>query len=134
MAFDATEFKIDPLLITEPRARLEYLRDFLRTLPEGRFDMGDPGSCDFTRARGECGSPACIGGWARVLFGKYGDVTSVVHGAFDLSWSVASSITYPDAIMADGRCAFKASPAQAADMITHLLRTGEVDWSQAGPA
>lgn len=136
MAFDAQAFTVDPLQLTTPRARLEYLRDFLLRLPEDRFDMKDPGDEEDAVTR-TCGSPACIGGWARAVFAfrvaKIDDAAPMLglgKGDMDL-------LFYPnldpkhDATMGDGRSPYRATATDAAAVLTHLINTGEVDWSVA---
>lgn len=125
MPFDAeyaTHLTRDPLTITEPRERLEYLRDFLRALPAERFSMRD----------WHCGTAACIGGWAeQIFFGQFA-ADDKLNRHLGLSEAQHDLLFYPHgAFLPDGRMAFDASHAQAADVLDHLLKTGEVDWSVA---
>lgn len=137
MPFDATEYTVDPLLITEPRARLMYLRDFLRALPPERFDIADwfsrdgKGSLPSDRAAQEltepCGTAACIAGWTVAIFaprhrGSPGGEAARLLGLED------DCLFFPPS-----HKLLAYQPAQAADVIDHLLATGEVDWSAAQP-
>ena len=137
MAYDATDFTptgpapvVDPLTITDPKERLAYLRDFLRALPEERFDMQHPGEFEDAEA-GDCGSAACIGGWARALFRTSGPINIVGVTKLGLSADGVDRLFFPHADMADGTWAMCATTADAADVLDHLIRTGEVDWSVA---
>lgn len=138
MPFDAADFKVDPLTITEPKARLEYLRDFLRTLPEERFDIlsfadapGWPEYCDdpisAADVRNDCGTTACIAGWAEALFTEVEDIGGNAEELLGLGEPVANKLFH-------GFPRGNIRPAQAADVLDHLIRTGEVDWSVAQAA
>lgn len=120
MAYDATDFTApvrmldrDPKSLTEPRERLEYLRDFLRELPPERFDMA------IVEEHRECGTVACIAGWRDHLFGDC-DV-------------FPPTANHAELFMPRGWCdrSFAPTPTQAANVLDHLLRTGDVDWSVA---
>lgn len=147
MAYDA-EFSrhltVDPLSITEPRERLAYLRDFLRALPPSRFNMSyfshapadDEHDLRATRIRSDCGTTACIAGWAVALF-TYSDVADgmgVASTLLGLPIDVAEPLFYAGMDLDTDRGGeWDATPAQAADVLTHLLATGEVDWAVAKP-
>jgi len=134
MAYDATDFTVDPTQLTTPRERLVYLRDFLLRLPAERFNMDFMG-CPLDADRGECGSPACIGGWARAIF-RYRslNINDAGRELLGLGDSVHPLFWPTERKMADGTLAYNASPADAAAVLTHLLNTGEVDWSVARAA
>lgn len=126
----------DPKSLKTPRERLVFLRDFLRELPPERFDMGDSGDSE-DAGTGSCGSPACIGGWSRALFGNPGApwdcIATIGASVLDLRRDVAWALFYPDSeiCLAPYRSAYTAQPAEAANVLDHLIRTGEVDWSVA---
>lgn len=153
MAYDA-EFSrhltVDPLSITEPRERLLYLRDFLRNLPPERFNMRSWWSAvtggglklygtrpeEFTA---ECGTAACVAGWTVSVFRPRsplnefrGDWVEDVAGLIlGLSSDEADKLFFPPDFFSERTDEW--TPAQAADVIDHLLATGKVDWSVAQP-
>lgn len=123
MPFDAQA----PAEVTA-RDRLVQLRDFLETLPPERFDMHISGFVSDAVA-GDCGTPACIGGWARALF-KVRDDLRVVGFHLGLSeedsgelfyWlNTAPDLTYDDVTL-----------PMAVAVLDHYLATGKIDWSVA---
>lgn len=117
----------DPKSLTEPRERLEYLRDFLRArVKPKQFDMwGIPDPHD--TGTGKCGSPACIAGWALALMGDdYLCIIEVGPKMFGLTPS-ASMDLFGEITPVKAR----ATPTQAANVLDHLIRTGEVRWDLA---
>lgn len=127
MPFDATDYQVDPLTITDPRERLRYVSDFLKKLPREQFNMNEAGRWR-DGEMGWCRSPACIGGWARALFrfhAAYSELEAVGERLFALPWDDAHALFYPGST--EG--AYAATPSEAARVIDHLLATGEVDWS-----
>ena len=72
MPFDAIGFT--PLKVTElpttPRGRMEYLRDFLKGLPDERFNIEDyfTGGAESLDSLEDCGTAACVAGWAAYVF------------------------------------------------------------------
>lgn len=134
MPFDAEAFDyttVDPLTLTEPRQRLEFMRDFLRTLPARLFDMSEPVVCATEDGRG---SPGCVGGWLVEKFQqpKGQDIRNVGVALLGLTWDQASDLMFPARFhMGDGDNPYRANPNDAADVIDHLLKTGDVDWSVA---
>lgn len=150
MAFDAATYEIDPLTLTTPRARLEYLRDFLRRLPRERFYIGNYVSTVLddikisaadTAVLHQCGTAACIAGWAAHLFSPesvnavcgseqddWGEAHYFAAGALGLTDEEACQLFVP----LDSATPWRdIAPTQAAAVIDHLLKTGEVDWSVA---
>lgn len=136
MPDDSTDFIVtsyslpDPRTLTTPRERLEYMRDFLLTLPAEKFDMSawaDNKGCD---------TVCCIGGWTDIQFGR----SPILGGDYDdrfaqrdlgLSDDQAAWLFY-------GTLSPSVTPSQAARVLTHLLDTstpgtcdGIVDWSIA---
>lgn len=133
MAYDATDFVVtevvapvrDPKSITDPRERVAYLRDFLRTLPPERFDMADCGAGVWEDP--ECGSPACMGGWARTLFyppsALYRSLRDVGVERLGLDGDQAATLFYG--------AGSATTPAQAVAVLDHYLVTGKIDWAVA---
>lgn len=111
------------------RDRLLRLRDFLAELPAERFEMSNTGTLLWENPH--CGSPACIGGWARILFVPWQDrfvgLTEVGFTRLGLSYGQADALFFP----AGGWNAYSAMPAQAVKVLDHLIATGEVDWGVA---
>lgn len=129
MAFDSETFNKPEVTA---RDRLVMLRDFLATLPDEKFDMGDCGSELWTHP--DCGSPACIGGWARILYlprhERYLDLREVGDRYLDLDAIKATDLFFPNGDnWLDG--AVNATAVQAARVLDHLLNTGNVDWAVA---
>jgi hypothetical protein len=130
-------FDLGPLPTAElqslngPREHLMFLANFLDTLPAKQFDLAD-----WTR-EAECGTVACIDGWACVLFqGKSWDETNIredaerraLLGLRDIHQ--AHQLFIPGQLLAGiGRLAGSISPSEAARVLRHLAATGEVDWS-----
>jgi hypothetical protein len=124
MAYDAATYTVDPLSLTTPRARLEYLRDFLLRLPRKRFDMHAINAAD----PDDCGSAGCIAGWAMGLFRlERGPLIFSAGPPLGLDMHEAARLFFPD----DSGPYSAVTPADAAAVLTHLLNTGKVDWSVA---
>lgn len=133
MPFDATDFEIDPRTLTTPRARVEYLRDFLRRLPEEQFDMCKASQRGDGRL-GYCQSPACIGGWAVAIFRVRTDCIEEAGDVLGLDVRRTADLFYPGLTlqrMGDDGDPYDATPSDAADVLDHFLNTGEIDWSAA---
>lgn len=129
MAFDAATYQIDPLTLTEPRARLEYLRDFLRGLPAERFHIG---SVARPLDREDCGTPACIAGWSMAIWQRpYSVFGRVGAELFGLGADDAHLLFFPATVATCGLGYSGVRPAHAAAVLDHLIRTGRVDWSVA---
>src|SRR4051812_36357494 len=105
MPYDVAEFKIDPLQLTTPRARLEYLRDFLRALPPERFDVSGwfTGAGSFVDRQPavvtrDCGTAACVAGWTWALFlprKRLRNIEERAAGLLGLSEPEAIALFYP---------------------------------------
>ncbi len=84
------------------------------------FDM------EHWRSRTDCGSIACVGGWATIMFGNpdkyYSDVAS--GELLGLDWSDAQMLFYPTQ-----STWYRIAPARAAAVLRNLAATGLVDWS-----
>ncbi len=148
MPYDATNFVVtdvpapvrDPKSITDPRERVAYLRDFLRTLPPERFDMrtfGRRGVRDTQHMQNgvrvssdTCGTAACIAGWANLLWAKEGQMTNAHRRAANFLGldRRASELLFWPWQSAGG---FDSTPTKAASVLDHYLATGEINWSVA---
>lgn len=138
MAYDSTDFVVTetPVPETIERTNMRRLRDMIAGLPAERFDMSESGEWEDAGA-GDCGTAACIGGWARALLRRH--VYSIDELAPDLGLTKreATALFYPGsgdsmwAPMSDGRSPYDATPAQAANVLDHYLATGRIDWSVA---
>lgn len=123
MPFDAQA----PAEVTA-RDRMIQLRDFLETLPDERFDYGWLGSSQ-DAIDGECGSPACIGGWARALFRVRTDARPYI-GLQEIGedWLGLSSGQSSDLMFYPRG---HVSRRRAVRVLDHYLATGKIDWSVA---
>ena len=110
--------------------RINLLADVIEVEPEVKVSLPRSGF-DMRREFHECGSPACIEGYARKLFRcPLGEDLLPVLG---ITPSQAIELFMP------GNChaSFLASPGNplwvtpqhAAAVLRHLARTGKVDWS-----
>lgn len=125
---------------------LTILRDTIQTMDPSRFAMeawsrNSDGDAMATRAemiRHDCGTAACIGGWAEVLFVAKDDDINIgtsedaeIAEALGLSLDQANDLFFP--LTAIKEAGFNTNyeqltQAQAVDVLTHLMETGEVDW------
>lgn len=125
MPFDGATLEIDPLTLSTPRERLEYLAGFLRRQPPESFDMGV----------WHCGAAACIGGWCELIFTgtSYETEDRNVGALIGLTGSQHNHLFYPHVPddLEGTWSPYDATPRQAAAVLDHLLNTGEVDWSVA---
>jgi hypothetical protein len=118
--------------------RLTQLRDTIATLPPHRFKMNvwssslDNGVDLWGEPNGvivhDCGTCACIGGWADALFlpeNIKADTSPQHTGAMlGLSEEEANELFMPDDVVWE-----KVTQADAVTVLTKLIETGEVDWS-----
>lgn len=108
---------------TVTRDRVMRLRDFLKTLPDERFDMSQWG---YHRTH-TCETAACIGGWANILFeedfGQYHETGALLGLNFD----EACALFEPDGWIDDKRF----TTDQAVAVLDHYLAHGVIDWSVA---
>jgi hypothetical protein len=113
-----------------PRGRMIQLRNFLDVLPPSDFNMLDWGD--------ECGSVACIGGWAEFLFlaplaDGYWPGRRDAAEIIGLSDFKADRLFFPIVEMACGSPAMSCrDPSLAVHVIDHYLNAGQIDWSVAG--
>lgn len=141
MAYDATDFVVtetpapvvrDPRSITDPRERVAYLRDFLRSTAGDLFDMRTPGTLSLTDGKW-CGTAGCFHGWTRTLFGEGNEGDEWSEEALGIPGaSRMRGLFYPMADLPDGSAAINLSdPHRAANVLDHYLATGKIDWSVA---
>lgn len=130
MPFDAT-----PDAQVTARDRVIRLRDFLAELPDERFDMGTWGAYDVgtKKLQHDCGTAACIGGWAERLFGRATDEPEAACASLGLDPCQGEALFYPP-----GHNSGRYTKARAVAVLDHLLATsdpgtvnGVVDWSVA---
>ena len=129
-------------------ARLLALADAIEghVLPELGFNMEVYYSTAYRnlpdRSGHECGTIACIAGWACKLYGSLGEgyfATAAYH--LDLDYETANELFIPPGPAHWDEenhswqefpvNTWKATPAQAARVIRHLAATGKVDWRVA---
>lgn len=118
------------------RENITKVRDVIAALPAERFDMSDwlndyPNET-FGRALKDCGTAACIGGWAvgvlkpRTRASSW-EIPSIARRILGLSLDQADKLFQP--VPCDDRHLL--TPAQAVRVLDILLETGEVDWERA---
>jgi hypothetical protein len=141
MAFDSTDAPktltvLDPRKLKTPRERLEYLRDFLRELPDEKLNMssyfhdqvGSRGWVPRKALKHSCGTAACVAGWSISLFRSREPQQTNWESArqvLGLSNGDAGRLFTPPGW--SGEEAF--SPQKAADAIQAYLDTGEVPYN-----
>jgi len=117
--------------------RLTTLRDTLVALDPSRFNMkfwardfetSNP-IYSVSALEHNCGTAACIGGWAEALFDpdRKFHHNGVAHAGelLGLDADVAERLFFPR----DDDHAWGATSAQAAKVVDHLINTGRVEWS-----
>lgn len=112
------------------------LKDVSNFLRETQFPLGGM-AFDMVRefsyrtaTEHPCGSACCIGGWiiARNDLSPHISPAEAVRTiAPDLTPGQAYELCWPDS----DSPGWSATPEEAADVIDHLLATGEVDWSRS---
>lgn len=123
---------------------LTRLRDTILAVPD-QFDMehwardasGNSTTRDQLLAH-NCGTAACIGGWASVIFfQESADPDPVMVSEYEVAevlgiedWQ-ADQMFFPARRTPDGNCPYQTTNVQAARVIDHLIETGEVDWEVA---
>lgn len=124
MAYDASP----PVEVTA-RDRVIMLRDHLAKLKPARFDYGWMGTAADAIA-GDCGSPACIGGWARAIFRIHTDVRAYVGLAeIGTDW-LGLTPDQSACLMFGGPTRFRVRPKHAVAVLDNYLSTGLIDWSR----
>ena len=134
--------------------RLRELADFIGALPTGQFDMDHWGNNTaieavqhiYEHGTVACDTPACIGGWAAVLYGgdAIEDIVGTLGGVYGLQDIAAAALgltgtsirslagphTLGDDLFAPGVVQLATvTQHDAARVLRHLADTGRVDWS-----
>ena len=135
--------------------RLHEFAGIIESLPEGQFDMGLWGEGTAEEAIAhihthaavpECGTPACIAGWAAVLYAGDADEESIdnlgaayrIHDAGAGALGLVGASTRPpegprtmaDELFTPQTLRLSAvTQHDAARVLRHLADTGRVDWS-----
>lgn len=119
--------------------RLEQLAQRIEKEPVGQAwsDREGFGMCQFIH---ECGTPSCIGGYACDMAVEYGydqpysamDIPDVARSWLELDSQTAYNLFNPHSVEGEWN-GWQATPAQAAQIIRHLIATGEVSWIIAKP-
>lgn len=113
------------------RENIQKVRDLIASLPAKRFDMGNP------LTPHNCGSAACIGGWANFVRDPSDRGASLEAAAEWLGLPNPKGLPplfFPGEFTTEGFDPYCATSAQAVQVLDHLLATGEVDWSIIEPA
>lgn len=76
----------------------------------------------------DCGTFMCIGGAVQQFFGDK-DRLTYARELLDLDYETSEALFYPEGFSVMDWSYI--TPNQAADVIDHLIETGEVDWSIA---
>lgn len=108
------------------RLNIITVRDCIRELPAKQFNMG----CVIDEE--ECGTVACIAGWASMVLGCDAERETHLQAAarhFGLDYDYARrNLFIPNGSVSR---AYSATPAQAVLVLDHLLNTGDADWRVA---
>jgi hypothetical protein len=108
--------------------RLTQLRDVLAALPDERFDMSTFGP-ESSQLLHNCGTVACIAGWAAAIFAEPGITDGAAARTLNLDPDLAHDLFFADdhpLKETDGLEAITRS--DAVKTLTHLIETGEVKW------
>lgn len=106
--------------------RIRELANVIEVQPHTRIE--DETGFNMRYFEHDCGSPACIGGWANFIWGKGREDTSTeARGYLGISLEHAESLFFPDFDMD------RITPTHAAAVLRNLADTGKVDWSVGTP-
>lgn len=76
-----------------------------------------------------CATTCCIGGYIELKWGKVGEIRpEYLVGLTTKQWY---SLCFPSSNLSDGSSPYDATAEQAAKVVDHLIKTGEVDWEKA---
>lgn len=117
--------------VKDPKDRLAFLRDFLRTVPEDNFNMSEWRGTIADAAVPEerqktgavCGTVACIGGWTELVF----NINRKAVKTLGLTEEEAERLFYPEV---GQLCWDELTNEQAAQVIDYFLSTGLIDWKR----
>lgn len=137
LPFDLDCVRAEAAKIHDSLGRLQFVRDFIASIPEDNFNMrwwgldgpvaratyAGPDTCPREERLHPCGTVACIGGWAMKLWNDEGDSPASI---LKLDPVTAKSLFHP---RYDGRSWGSYTNADAVKVIDHYLETGRVDWS-----
>jgi hypothetical protein len=99
--------------------------DRIEALPRDRFNMHNTGWVADAH-RGECKSPACIGGWVRAWSGDRRCIEDVGAARWGIDSTSVCKLMFPAGyFLANGGSPYTAAPAQAAQAMRNLA------WSEA---
>jgi hypothetical protein len=107
--------------------RILALADLIESLPKTEIE-DDHGFC-MVDYRHDCGTPACIAGWAVHLSGEKVDVKGTFYAASTFL-GISPNTAYDLFIWAEKRLD-QITPDEAANTLRHLAGTGEVRWEFA---
>lgn len=95
------------------------------------------------RVENDCGTSACVAGWAVTLFSSYRHLTSgwkeEAVQVLGITRNMANELFFPSPTCAPGlhpswaNHTSQVPPRGVAMVLDHLLLTGEVDWGVMGP-
>jgi hypothetical protein len=128
-------------------ARINELAGFLANLPDAEFDMTTWGHAGFKPLH-NCGTPACIGGWAAALFEPNTffptrDVNAYLAPILGLTLEQAQDLFTPNeggwtshprgpgGTLPKGTNQSDLTRTMAVAVLRNLARTHRVDWSVA---
>ena len=82
-----------------------------------------------------CGTTACIGGYATILLNGGGEYRTIPDGKI-ADWlgvpiETAEALFYATGVDYGPQWFEKVTPSQAVSVLRHLAETGEVDWDRA---
>lgn len=92
------------------------------------LDGGKDTGTEFPRDMRDCGTTACIAGWAAIHFGLKAANIYEVREHLGISFDMAHALMLSPG--ANGAISCR-DPLIAADVIHHLIETGAVNWSLA---
>lgn len=127
---------------------LTILRDQIQHIPPSRFDMAawstvkaDDATATLDQMRHNCGTAACIGGWAETLFvasqpeDRIGEADDeLVHEALGITLEQANDLFFPYQQLRDADMETdynSLTQRQAVEVLDHLIATDSVDWPRA---
>lgn len=121
--------------------KIKQVRDRIAELPAERFNMGiwagtlrgDEYGVFPSQLNHDCGTAACIGGWAEAVAAaerEDGSIPIAEH-YLDLSNDQADALFYPNVAPLGLYSMSQLKITHAVKVLDHLIETGEVDWASA---
>lgn len=120
--------------------RITQLRDFLQALPDEKFNMSSlfkPADVETYRELApttatefvhQCGTAACIAGWAITLFDPFAQLPAANSGLAEELLDLTSDEGFELFVPEGYHNADRFSRTAAIATLTNLLATGEVNW------